>query len=148
MDAKMKPANSKAWALLKKLQALADRGIDGEKISAQNKIARLKKKFDFNVPEPEEAPDLFSGNFKRSSKARRIYSLDVNELDVANAVKYAIVSATNIPCVYRDGDLLAEASPSTVNKLTDIAGHIANSFRALLDKFNAINGVTLTDRSA
>jgi hypothetical protein len=34
MKTNLKPANSKARALLKKLLALAERGIDGEKTSA------------------------------------------------------------------------------------------------------------------
>jgi hypothetical protein len=146
MKTNLRPATSKARALLKKLQGLAEQGIDGEKISAQNKIARLKARFDFNAPDPAETPDLFSGSFKRSTTARRIYSFGGHEFDVANSVKWAIESATKIPCVYRDGDLLAEATPSTANRLTEIAVHIAHSFRALLDKFSAVDGVSVNDR--
>jgi hypothetical protein len=141
------PASSKARALLKKLQALAERGIDGERISAQRKIARLKARFDFTVPDPAETPDLFSGSFKRSTTARRICSFGSHEFDVANSVKWAIESATKITCVYRDGDLLAEATPSTANRLAEIAVHIAHSFRALLDKFSAVDGVSVNDRA-
>jgi hypothetical protein len=79
--------------LLKKLLALAERGIDGEKASAQRKIRRLKARFDFSAPEPAETPDLFSGSFKRSATARPIYSFGCNEFEVANAVKWAIESA-------------------------------------------------------
>ena len=143
----MKPANSKARALLKKLQALAEQGIDGEKISAQNKIARLKARFDFTMPDSAETPDLFSGLFKRSTTARRIYTFAGNELEVASSVKWAIESATGIACVHHDNDLLAEATPRTANRLREIADHIANSFRALLDKFSSIDGVSVTDRS-
>jgi hypothetical protein len=50
LKAPLKPANAKAQALLIKLQALAEQGIDGEKTSAQGKIARLKASFDFTVP--------------------------------------------------------------------------------------------------
>ena len=67
MKTNLKPANSKARALLKKLLALAERGIDGEKTSAQRKIRRLKARFDFSAPDPAETPDLFSGSFKRFS---------------------------------------------------------------------------------
>ena len=148
MSAHLKPANSKARALLEKLQALADQGIDGERLSAQRKIARLKTRFDFGVPDPAETPDLFLGSYKRSATARWIYSFKGNEFDVANAVKWAIESATKIPCVYRKGDLLAESNASTANRLTKIAEHIANSFRTLLDKFSAVDGVSVNDRSA
>ncbi|MDA1277733.1 MAG: hypothetical protein O2960_27355 [Verrucomicrobia bacterium] len=146
MKANLKPASSKAWVLFNKLQALAEQGIDGEKISAQKKIERLKKRFDFSTPDAAEAPDLFAGNFKRSTKARQIFSFAPNELDVANSVKWAIESATKIQCLFRDGALLTEATPSTANRLAKIADHIALSFRALLDKFSAIDGVSVTDR--
>ena len=147
MKATLKTPSSKARALLNKLQALAERGIDGEKISAQKKIARLKARFDFTAPDPTETPDLFLGSFKQASTARWIYSFGGHEVDVANSVKWAIESATKIPCVYRGRDLLAEATPSTANRLTDIAGHIAVSFRTLIDKFSAVGGVSVTDRS-
>jgi hypothetical protein len=143
----LKPANSKAWALLKKLQALAEQGIDGEKISAQAKIARLKARFDFTGHDPVRTPDLFSGTFKHSTKNRRIYGFGANEFDVANAVKWAIESSTRIPCVFRDRELRAEAAPVTVKRLTDIAGHIAGSFRSLIKQFSAIDGVSVSDRA-
>jgi hypothetical protein len=147
VKAHLKPANAKAWALLKKLQALADQGIDGEKTSAQGKIARLTARFDFTVPEPAEAPDLFSGTFKRSTTARRVYAFDRNEYGVASSVKWAIEAATRIQCVFRDGELMAEATPATVKRLTEIAGHIACSFRALIDKFGEVDGVSANDRA-
>jgi hypothetical protein len=144
----LRSATTKARALLKKLQALAEQGIDGEKMSARNKITRLKARFDFSRPDPAETPDLFSGSFSRSSSARRIYSFGAHEFDLANSVKWAIESAAKIPCVHRHGDLLAEATPNTARRLTDIAEHITHSFRALLDKFSAVDGVSVSDRGA
>jgi hypothetical protein len=132
--------------MLKKLEALAERGVDGEKLAAQRKIARLKARFDFDAPGPAGTPDLFHGTFKRSSKARRLYSFAPAEFDVANAVKWAIESATGIRCLHRDRDLVAEAAASTANRLKGIASHIAHSFRALTTKFTAVNGVSLEDR--
>ena len=61
-------------------------------------------------------------------------------------MKWAIESATGIRCVYRDRVLLAEASPATARRLEEIALHIASSFRALLDKFSAVGGVSAEDR--
>jgi len=142
----LKPANSKARVLLKKLLALAERGIDGEKTSAQRKIRRLKARFDFSAPDPAATPDLFSGSFKRSATARPIYSFGPNEFEVANSVKWAIESATKIQCLYRNRVLLAEASAATARRLEEIALHIASSFRALLDKFSAVGGVSADDR--
>jgi hypothetical protein len=89
---------------------------------------------------------LFGGSFKRSSTARWICSFEGNDFEVANSVKWAIESATKIPCLYRGHDLLAEATPGTVHRLTDIALHIAQSFRALIDKFSAVDGVSVKDR--
>ena len=146
MKTNLKPATAKARALLQKLQALADRGIDGEKASARDKIARLKARFDFSGAAPEVLPDLFSGSFKPSGTARRVYSFGAHEFDLANSVKWAIESAAKIPCVYRNGDLLAEATAPTARRLTDIAEHIAHSFRALLEQFSAVDGVSVTDR--
>jgi hypothetical protein len=148
VKANLKPPNEKARALFRKLQALAERGVDGEKISAQKKLARLKARFDFAGPNPSETPDLFHGNFKRASKARFIYAFGSKDFDIANSVKWAIETATNIQCVYREGDLLAEATPSTANRLVKVATHIACSFRTLVDKFSAIGGLATTYRSA
>ena len=147
MTTNRKPANAKAWALLRKLEALAERGIEGEKLAAQRKVARLKAKIDFDTPDPAETPDLFRGTFKRSNKAKWLYSFPPAEFDVASAVKWAIESATGIVCLHRDRDLLAEASPATANKLAKIAEHIAQSFRTLIAKFSAINGASIADRN-
>jgi hypothetical protein len=64
MKAERKPASAKARAMLKKLEALAERGVDGEKLVAQRKIARLKARFDFKAPIPAETRDLFSRNLQ------------------------------------------------------------------------------------
>ena len=147
MKTDLRPANARARALFEKLQALAERGIDGERITARNKIARLKARFDFSAPQSQETPDLFSGSFRRSSTARWIYSFASHEFDVANAVKWAIESAAKIPCLYRDGELWAEATSRTAKRLQEIADHIARSFRTLLDKLGAVDGVSVEDRS-
>ena len=134
-------------ALLRKLEALAEHGIDGERLAAHHKLARLKARYDFAAPAPVEHPDLFSGQFNRSRTARSIYSFDNLDFDVANSVKWAIESATKICCVYRGRTLLAEAAPPTANKLREIANHIASSFQALLDQFGRVDGATAMDRS-
>jgi hypothetical protein len=132
--------------MLRKLEALAERGVEGERLAAQRKIARLKARFDFDAPDPAETPDLFHGTFKRSSKARWICSFPPAEFDVANQVKWAIESATGVHCLYRNCDLLAEAAPSTANRLAGIAEHISQSFRALVAKFSVLDGVSVADR--
>jgi hypothetical protein len=146
MKVNRKPASTKAWAMLRKLEALAERGVDGEKLAAQRKIDRLKARFDFEVPSAAHHPDLFQGSFKRSSKAKWIYSFQPAEFDVANAVKWAIESATGIRCLHRDCDLLAEAAPGAANRLASIAEHISQSFRTLLAKLSTVNGFSVADR--
>jgi hypothetical protein len=142
----LKSANAKAWAKLKKLEALAERGIDGERLVAQRMLKKLKARLDFSGPAPAETPDLFRGKFKGASQARHVYSFNQGELDVANSVKWAIEAATGIRCVYRGCDLLAEAAPGSAKQLTGIAGQIAVSFRTLISQFSAVAGVTPTDR--
>ena len=83
----------------------------------------------------------------RSRTARKIYSFEAHEFDVANSVKWAIESTTKIPCVYRHGELLAEATPDTAKRLKAISEHIANSFRALIERFGALDGATVDDRN-
>jgi hypothetical protein len=148
MKMNLKPAGPKAWAMLKKLEALAERGIDGERTAAQHKIARLKTRFDFTGQEPGEATDLFSGKFKQSTTARRVFRFGDGEVDVANSVKWAIESGTKISCVFRGTELLAEAAPATAHRLEEIAAHVALNFRSLVGKFNSFDGVTVTDRAA
>ena len=147
MSSKLIPATERARALLEKLQALADRGIDGERSSAQSKIARLKARYDFGGPSTIAANDLFFGSFKRAKKARLIYSFAPTEFDVASSVKWAIESATKIPCIFRDGKLLTEATAPTARRLVEIAEHIAGSFRALLAKLGATD-LSISDRAA
>jgi hypothetical protein len=146
VKANRKPANSKARALLKKLQELARRGIDGEKAAAQRKLTRLKARFDFSAPDPADAMDLFFGRFDRSSKGRPIHPFGSGEVDIANSVKWAIESATKIRCAYRGGNLVAEATPATVRKLQKIARDITSSLRALVERFNRVEGVSAADR--
>src|SRR5271165_3928756 len=51
--------------------------------------------------------------------------------------------ATGIHCLYRGCDLLAEAASGTANRLAE---HISQSFRALVARFSAVNGVSPADR--
>ena len=132
--------------MLSKLLALAERGIDGEKIAAQRKIRRLKARFDFEAPDPSQTPDLFRGAFKPSRKAKRIFSFTPSEFDLANQVKWAIETRTGIRCVYRNSDLLAEATQSAANQLAEIAVQISGRFRALVAQFGGLKGVSAADR--
>lgn len=50
---------------------------------------------------------------------------------------------TNVRCLHRGAELLAEATPATARRLRQIADHIAQSFRVLLGRFCALDGVSL-----
>jgi len=142
-----KQANAKIWALFRKLHALVERGVDGEREVARRKLARLQAQYDFTGPAIADAPDLFSGRFTRSSAARPIYAFKRNETALASSVKWAIEAATKVRCLHRGTDLLAEATPATARRLSQISDQIAQSFRVLLDRFYALDGVTAADRS-
>ncbi|MGO8696648.1 MAG: hypothetical protein ACLQVY_02870 [Limisphaerales bacterium] len=148
----MKPANTKARALLAKLERLADPAngaTDGEAAAAKRKLARLKSRFDFAAREQSSAKDIFAG-FKftrRVGSSAHVYTFQAAEFDIANSVKWAIETATGLRCHFRGGDLLVEAAPSTANRLSKLAGNIAESFRALLDRLGGLNGVTVQDRT-
>jgi hypothetical protein len=143
-----KPANAKIWTLFRKLQALAERGIDGEREVARRKLARLKARYDLTSPAVADTPDLFSGRFARSSSAKPIYAFRGNETALASSVKWAIEAATKVHCLHRGEELLAEATPATARRLRHISDHITQSFRVLLDRFCALDGVSAADRSA
>jgi hypothetical protein len=148
----MKPANAKARELLAKLERLANPangGTDAERAQAKRKLERLKGRFDFTAPAPQETGDIFAGlKFKRSiGHAAQVQTFQPAEWDIASSVKWAIEKATGIPCVFRGGDLLAEATPCTANKLAKVALHITQSFQTLLDKLSRLNGVTTSDRT-
>ncbi len=144
----MKPANAKIRSMFSKLQALAEHGVGGERVVAQDKLARLKARYDFSVPVAGDTPDLFSGRFAPSSTARRICSFENNELGIANAVKWAIESAAKVRCFYRGADLMAEVTPATARRLGEISEHIGTSFRVLLARFYKLDGISPADRSA
>lgn len=143
----MKPlAPPKARELLAKLTALAERGVNGEKANAKRKLAALKRRFDFATVNTGGA-DIFDGVFLRSSVAAPIIRFDSTDFDIANAVKWALESETKIPCVFRGGELLAEAEPQTANRLHDIAGTLTASFAALWRQFAAAPIVNQADRA-
>jgi len=141
----MKPATTKARALLAKLEALAERGIDGEQAAALRKVDKLRKRYDFDAPVQRENADLFSGSFQRGTVAESLGRIP--EHDIADACKWAIERATGIPCLFRGGELLAEAKPVTAAKLRVIAGTVADSFRALWAQFVQVPGVNGAERA-
>lgn len=142
----MKPATERICLLRAKLQALADRGVNGEKIAAQVKLKRLERHWDFSKP-VLRTEDIFAGTFRRSTQASPVMTFTATDYDVANSVKWAIEQAAGIPCLYRDGVLMAEATPETANRLHSIAGTVSASYGELWKRFAGAPGVSLADRN-
>lgn len=146
----MRKPTPKAWELLEKLQALAERGIDGERQAAQHKLARLKARFDFAGAAAEkraaDQADMFKGRFPPSRNGKSVRICKFTDYAVANSVKWAIEKGAGVPCQWRDGELRAEVSPTTAKNLAAIALKISESFLKLWDKFSRLDGVHPADR--
>jgi hypothetical protein len=147
----MKSANAKVHELLEKLQRLADPangGTKGEIDVANKKIARLKARFDFSGPAPDNTMDIFAElKVKRTRRAAHVHTFESTDLEIANAVKWAIETATGANCLFRGTELLAEVTTSTAKKLAKTALHISQSFQELLGRFCRLEGVKTSDRS-
>ena len=143
----MKPATNKARVMLAKLEALAERGIDGERESAARKAARLRARFDFTAAEEDDKRDLFKGHFKKSRRGAAILIHKFEpDCHLANAVKWAVETAAGIPCRWQGGELLAESAPGTAPRLKHIAVTISESFRQLWGQYSRLPGVNPADR--
>ena len=149
----MKPANTKARALLGKLKRLADpanRGTPDEIAAANRKLQRLRSRYDFSKPDPaeHESLDIFSWvhSTRRTRRTAPVHTFEATDCDIANSVKWAIEQATGISCNFRGGELSAAVTAGTANQLAKIAMHITQSFKALLDQFGKLHGVTASDR--
>lgn len=149
----MKPANTRARALLGKLERLADpaNGATSDEIAAaQRKLQRLRSRYDFSRADPAEPelPDIFSGIHSRrpTERTSRVHTFEPSDFDIANSVKWAIEQATGISCRFRGGELSAATTAGTANRLAKVARHITRNFKALLERFGNLQGVTASDR--
>lgn len=142
----MKPATGRARKLLAKLTALAERGINGEKANAIKKLVRLRLRFDFSQPDNSEAK-LFDGVFIRGFASVPVHQFTEEQMPWAGNVKWAIETATRIPCSFRGAELMAEARPETAEKLGAIAKTIGDGFGSLWEQYSRAPGVCPSDRS-
>ena len=138
------PASNAARRLLEKLFALvASPGTPDEGKAAAAKLERLKAKYDFGQRDVSKE-GLFSGHFQRAYDAQSVIALD--DPGLLTWVKWAIEEATDIKCVMRGSELLAQATPQTAAKLGDIGRTIAEGFSALWLRFSEFPGVNGADR--
>jgi hypothetical protein len=131
----MKPPTPKARALLLKLAALAERGIDGEKTQAIARLKKLKAAYDFAMPDEGEKNDLFAGGFRPGSVARCLCRFDAGEMGLAAFVKWGIEHGARVMCSFRGEDLCAEVSTADADRLAGVALHLAEGFRTLTRQF-------------
>ena len=141
----MKPATPKARALLAKLEALAERGVNGEKTAAQAKLSKLKARYDFSAAD-KTTEDLFKGCFRPATIAQPIFEHTTSARDVIDFVKWTIESETGIRCLFRGDQLMAEATPSTAAQLKTIASTITDNYTQLWKRFSHAPGVNPADR--
>lgn len=141
-----KLASPRLHDLRRKLAALAERGVNGERDAARLKLSRLERRYDF-VTENKGGADIFDGVFVRALEAAPVFTFDAHEYEIANAVKWAIENATKIPCGFRDGSgLIAQAEPKTANRLHAIAGTLCQNFSALWRQYAETPGTNPADK--
>ncbi len=141
-----KPATEKTVALRAKLKALVERGVNGERTAAEAKLKRLESRYDFTKPVMATA-DIFAGVFYPSTAAEPILAFQPDDFDVALAIKQAVESETSVRCVWRDGMLMAAATPQSAEKLEAIAKTVAESFIVLWGKLKQA-GIDPADRGS
>lgn len=141
----MKPATNKHRATKAKLEALvASPGTPDEGKAAQKKLDRLLNNYDFSQADISK-DDIFAGKFEPATAAAQIYTFAA-DYTVANAVKWAIEQSTGILCAYHGDRLMAQAAPSTANKLAGIALTISESMTKLWESYLKIAGTNPADR--
>jgi hypothetical protein len=135
-----RPANQKARDLKAKLEALAERGINGEKTSAATKLKRLLARVDFTTEDPTETPDIFAGI--TAAKCARygaaplhVYTFNQDETELASTVKWCLEHGSKIPCQFNGLQLQALTNSRGADELRTLALHLATSFRALWGQF-------------
>jgi hypothetical protein len=142
---KRKIPSTQTRALLSKLEALADRGINGEKQNAAAKLERLKSRYDFTAPARNER-DLFKGVFITTTQAEPVAPLDSGALDVASFVKWAIEARCKVPCLFKAGQLFAQTDRRCAKQLAAIATAVSDSFLKLWTQYKASPGANVADR--
>lgn len=139
----MRTPTKTAWKLRRALQALVERGVEGEADNAATKLARLESRYDFSAGEMES---LFSGTFHRSERAIFLASFPPGELILASFVKWAIENGAKIPALWRNDGLWVEADRESLPQLQRLAETVQTAFAALWRDFKAAPGVRSADQ--
>ncbi len=142
---KPKHPTEKVVLLREKLQALAARGVNGEATSAQAKLERLEKRYNFSI-HIRLQKDIFAGIVVAPDGTAR-HVLTIADFDVANATKWALEGATGAQCGFRGSDLVANASQGSIVKLEGIARVIVAAVETLWGQFRKAPGIQPADRA-
>lgn len=140
-----KPASLAAVALRSKLEALAERGVNGEATAAKEKLSRLLKRYDFTAVAARQG-DIFAGAFRPAAFATPIQR--IADLDIGVQVKWCLEEATKIPCLFHGDQLCAQADGETACRLTAAANVIAEAHERLWGKLSQTAGIVPGDRHA
>jgi hypothetical protein len=133
------PATPASHKLLKKLEALAAApGTPDEGKAAAKKLARLKAKYDFTLPDASKE-GLFAGRFAPGIHGRPV--MDFPDSTLSFWTKWALEDATGISCTFQGSQLLANATPETAEKLKGIAKTITEGFSGLWSQFQSFPGI-------
>ena len=144
----MKQATEKHFDLRAKLQALADRGVNGEAVVAKAKLKRLEQAIDFSKP-VLRTEDIFAGIRPRfTNDANKLCVLSPDDLELAALVKSALEIQLKIEASFRwNGELWARVSKNDADQLGRVALGISESFRSLWFKLSKQSGIYPSDRS-
>lgn len=129
---KRKPTQ-KTFDTKAKLEALVERGVNGERDAAKLKLDRLLKAYDFSA-KVLHMKDLFLGikAARPSPVARFVTAFDTQDIDLLANVKWAIEQETGLRCSFRDTvQLWAETTDASVPVVRQVAETVRDNFRQL-----------------
>lgn len=143
----MKPATEKLCQLRAKLQALAERGVNGEATAAKAKLKRLDASVDFSKP-ILRTEDIFANMRVRfDAQAHFICNLGPDK-ELGDFVKWALESGVRINASHRGhGELWACIPLVDTGRIKTLAMGLADGFRLLWEQFKRTPGVFPSDRT-
>jgi len=129
------PPTAEIWKRRERLEAMAARGTPHEQTSAEEKLRRLKGKYDFSRPNEDKMTGLFSGwTPKKRAEAIVVLSVDAPWMDVGSLVKWVFANKFRLGTKWRHAathaDLMLEGCLGDLVRTKDFA-------RALLETLQA-----------
>lgn len=138
------PATQKNRDMRSKLEALVERGFNGERLAAEKKLKRYLDRYDWTSP--KEGPDIFAGTFTKLPGSTGILPFANEDLDIGMFVKWSIEITTKIPCSFKNRILCVETTGSTARRLADIALAMQVGLLKLWEQYASTPGARACDR--